>query len=72
MLTQKIISNVSKPCYKCMNFQKNKCMIFYKFIIKSYESANINTLTVEPEVASKVRETKCGPEGKYFVDMDVT
>jgi len=55
-----------------MNFQKNKCMIFYKFIIKSYESANSNTLTVEPEFASKVRETKCGPEGKYFVDMDVT
>jgi hypothetical protein len=69
------ISTMEKPCYKCANFYKDKCILFYKLTYNKFtnprESANSNiSLLVEPEIASKVWNTKCGPNGKYFVNKD--
>ena len=62
------ISTMIKPCYKCVYFYKDRCMFFCKFTINFVESTNSNiSLLVKPEIASKIWETKCGPNGTYFV-----
>ena len=79
--TKITVSN--NPCNKCEHFRyiikgnhiTENCMLFFNFNVKSANRNNnslslLSEYSLEPELSKSVRndETKCGSNGKYFVE----